>query len=100
MGSVVEFRVLGASVLLSVCTNVLNSRVTTELASQLSPSQLTELLRSAQTIQKLPNTLQQTVRHVYAQGFREQVQVMTAFSAAAILATLMMSERKPRRVVV
>ena len=97
MGSVAQFRVLGASVILAICTNVLNNRVTSELAPSLSQTQLAELLQSAESIKSLPPPLQQLVREVYAKGFREQLQVMTAFSAAAILATLMMSEKRPRR---
>ena len=96
MGSVAQFRVLGASILLSICTNLLNHRLTSMLRPVLLPTQLQDLLQSTQTIKELPPALQELVRRAYAEGFREQLIAMTVFSAAAIPATLMMTEKRPR----
>ena len=80
---------------LCTCTNVLNTKI--KSAPFLSPQQLNSILESAQAIGTLPPDTQEGLRGVYAAGFNEEMQVLTAFSGAAVLATLLMCEGKPRR---
>ena len=96
MGSLAQFRTLGASILLSICTNLLTDRVNDDLAPDLQPAELRQLHDAAQTIEKFPPRVQVLARRVYAQVFRDQLYVMLAFSAMALLVTLLMVERKPR----
>ena len=95
MGALAQFRVLGGSVGLAVCTNVLNNKIKT--ASFLTPDQLDSVLESAQAIKTLPPNVQEPLRRLYAVGYNEEMQVLTSFGGAAILATLLMWEWKPRR---
>jgi len=97
MGAVGQFRMLGSSIAIAICTNVLNNQVIADLSTVLSRSQLEQLLQSAQTIATIPPASRETVKHVYAEGYNRQMQVMTAFSGAAVLATLMLWEKRPRK---
>ena len=96
MGAIAQFRVLGGSLGLAVCTNVLNKRVK-DGVSMLSEEQLSGLLESAQTIKALSPTLQAYVRQLYAKGYNEEMQVLTVFAGAALLSTLLMWEKSLRK---
>ena len=95
MGALAQFRILGGSIGLAVCTNVLNTKI--KSAPFLSPQQLNSILESAQAVGKLPPSIQDTLRDTYAAGSNEEMQVLTAFSGATVLATLLMWEGKLRR---
>ena len=97
MGAVPQFRALGGAVGIAICTNVLNNMVTSGLQSVLDPEQLSDLLKTAQTLETLPPAVQRIVREIYGEGYNRQLQIMTAFSAASMLATLMMWEKRLRR---
>jgi hypothetical protein len=97
MGAVGQFRMLGGSIAIAICTNVLNRFVELELRTILPPSQLASLLESVQTMRDMPPSSQQAVRDVYTEGYSQQMRILTAFSGATVLATLMMCERSPRR---
>lgn len=96
IGALAQMRLIGGSIGIAVCTNILNNKVRSASAI-LSQQQLRDLLRNAQTLESLPPTQQSTVRELFARGYNEETHVLIAFSGAALLATLMMSERKPRR---
>lgn len=96
VGALTQARILGGSIGLAVCTNILNTRVKSA-SNSLSPQQLSGLLQSAHTISTLPPNLQETVRQIFGKGYNEQMQALTAFGGAAVLATLMMWEKQPRR---
>lgn len=97
MGAVPQFRALGGSIGIAICTNVLNNMATSGLQSILTPEQLSSLIKTAQTLESLPPALRATVRQVYGEGYNRQMEVLIAFSAASMLATLMMWEKKLRR---
>ncbi|KAL8891707.1 MAG: hypothetical protein Q9192_005711 [Flavoplaca navasiana] len=96
IGALTQARILGGSIGLAVCTNILNNKVKTA-SSFLSSEQLHGLLESAQTIGLLPSGLQKMVRELYGKGYNQEMQALTAFGGAAVVATLMMWERKLRR---
>ena len=96
MGAISQFRALGGSIGLSICTNLLNSRVSTMLSPMLSANQLLALRSSTDNIGDIPDGLQDLVREAYASGYRLQWQAMIAFAAGAFLATFMIIEKKPR----
>ncbi|KAL6717427.1 hypothetical protein ACLMJK_005342 [Lecanora helva] len=96
MGALAQFRILGGSLGLAVCTNVLNNKIKS-ISSSLTARQLNDLLRAAQSIKTLPPNIRETVRQTYARGYNEEMQALIAFAGAAILSTFLMSERKPRK---
>jgi hypothetical protein len=97
MGAVGQFRMLGGSIAIAICANVLNRFVESELSTVLPSDQLAVLLKSVQTMKDLPPSSQQAVRDVYTEGYSTQMKILTAFSGATVLATLMMWERYPRK---
>ena len=76
---------------------MLNDKVKSESQRFLSLDQLNGVLRSADTIKTLPPDLQRVVRRIFASGYNEEMQALTAFGGACVLASLLMWERKPRR---
>lgn len=96
IGALTQARILGGSIGLAVCTNILNEKVKAG-SDFLSPQQLDALLQSAQAIKALPPNVQVVVRETFGRGYNEEMQALTAFGGAALLATLMMWERRPRR---
>ena len=96
MGALSQSRILGGCLGLAVCINVLNNKIKSG-SLPLTSQQLSDLLKSAQTIKALPLDLQELVRQAFARGYNEEMQILLAFSGAAMLATLLMVERKPRR---
>lgn len=96
MGALAQFRILGGCLGLAVCTNVLNNNIKSE-SSRLTTQQLNDLLKSAQTIKALPPDLRENVRQAYAQGYNEEMQVLIAFAGAAVISTLLLVEKKLRR---
>lgn len=96
IGALAQMRLIGGSIGIAVCTNILNNKVRSASAV-LSQQQVRDLLQNAQTLDSLPPTQQRIVRELFARGYNEEMHVLIAFSGAAVLATLMMSERKPRR---
>ena len=97
MGAIAQFRTLGGTLGISICTNLLNNHLKSGLNDILTKAQVTSLLESAHNIITIPPEQRGLVENVYAEGYRSQVQALTAFSAAALLATFLMLERKPRR---
>ena len=98
MGAIGQFRVMGGSISLSICTNVLNHHLSSTLnsISGITSTQISALLNTAQSITLIPPAMQAMVKNVYAQGYGVQIQATTAFSAAAFFATLLLVERSPR----
>ena len=96
IGALTQARNLGGSIGLAVCTNVLNDNVKSK-STFLSLQQLHDLLQSTETIKTLPPYLQEGVRQIYGTGYNKEMQVLTAFGGAAVLATFLMWETKPRR---
>lgn len=96
IGALTQARNLGGSIGLAICTNILNDKVKSE-STFLSPQQLGSLLQSAETIKTLPPNVQERVRQIYGTGYNKEMQALTAFGGAAVLATLLMWETKLRR---
>ncbi|MCJ1349214.1 hypothetical protein MMC31_007450 [Peltigera leucophlebia] len=94
IGAANQFRLLGGAIGLGICTNILASKVKTDLSPVLSSEQLKAILLSFQLIEALGPAAQATVRTVYAEGYNLQMRVLIGISAAEVLATLMMWERK------
>ena len=98
MGAITQIRVLGGTIGLAVCTVVLNNHMRHSLRSVLSPQQVTGILQSVSSISDLDATTGKAVRRVYAEGYKQQMRIMTYISAAVFLVSLLIWERRPRRV--
>ncbi|KAF8243727.1 MFS general substrate transporter [Wilcoxina mikolae CBS 423.85] len=87
MGEITQIRVLGGTIGLAICTALQNNHVKTKLASELSLTawQIQCILDSTKAISLLGTDQQY------------QMKIMTGFSAAVFLTSLIMWERKPRR---
>jgi len=96
MGISNQFRVLGGSVGVAICANILNNDLAEKLRGLLSPDQVKALLASAQTLASVPSELQTTVRETFAASFVEQMHAVLGLGCAGLLATLLMVERRPR----
>ena len=97
MGAVAQFRMLGGSIGLAACTNIVNNHLASATSGVLSSAQLASLHETASVIATLDPSAQQLVKQAYAVGFNQQMQTMVAFSAAAVLAALLLVEKQPRR---
>ncbi|KAF2446031.1 major facilitator superfamily transporter [Karstenula rhodostoma CBS 690.94] len=96
MGTSNQFRVLGGSIGVAICANILNDHLANRLRGLLSPDQIRALLASAQTLAFISPDLRQAVRDTFAESFVMQMQVILGLSCAGLLATLLMIERQPR----
>ncbi|KAI4159145.1 MAG: hypothetical protein LQ342_006849 [Letrouitia transgressa] len=98
MGAITQVRVLGGTIGLAICTAVLNEHVRSQLTSVLPPLQITNILQSVSSISRLDATAEKAVRQVFAEGYSQQMRIMTYFSAVVFLVSLLVWERQPRRV--
>lgn len=98
MGAITQIRVLGGTIGLAICTAVLNQHVRHGLAVVLSPHQIASILLSVSSTSDLDATSEKAVRRVFAEGYNQQMRIMTGFSAVAFLGSLLAWERRPRRV--
>jgi hypothetical protein len=78
---------------------VLNNHLSSTLPSLLSTSDIQRISDSLQYINTLPDSTRDTVRQTFADGYNNQLRVMLYFSAVVWVCTLMLWERKLRRVV-
>ncbi len=97
MGGISQFRALGGSIGIAVCTNVLNNHLKSNLKQIMSQSQLNSLLASTQTLGTLSPSQARDAKLVYADGYRLQLLVMISFSGATVFTSLMLWEKRPRK---
>ncbi|MCJ1358941.1 MAG: hypothetical protein MMC33_008941 [Icmadophila ericetorum] len=97
MGTIAQARMLGGTIGLAICTTILNSRIESDLSSILSPAQLAGLLQSSRVLQELEPQQRDIAKRVYEDSFDQQMRVLVAFGAATLLSSLIMLEKKPRR---
>jgi hypothetical protein len=96
MGISNQFRVLGGSLGVAVCANILNNHLTDRLAEFVDPVHVKALLASAQAVALIPPELREVVRGAFAASFIQQMQVVLGLSAAGLVSTLLMVEKRPR----
>lgn len=79
-------------------STILNKYARSELQKSITLSQLLEISDSLTTIETLTPEQQAAVRTTFAEGYNKQMRIMTIFSGVAVLTTLLLWERRPRRV--
>ncbi|KAL4745173.1 hypothetical protein BDW72DRAFT_198889 [Aspergillus terricola var. indicus] len=99
LGSIVQFRVLGGAVGLSVATNLLNNAVQDRLRGQIGPDVLHSIMKNVSSMATLPDSTQVLIRTAFADGYQRQLLMVLGFCAAEVLALGMMWERPMRRLV-
>ncbi|KAF2262723.1 MFS general substrate transporter [Lojkania enalia] len=97
-GAIVQFRIFGSTIGLSIATSVLNAKLRAELPRMLSPEKLEAVLRSTTVIHKLPGNVRSVVEDVFGEGYALQLKVVVAFAAVNVLTTCMVWRKKPVKV--
>ena len=98
MGAITQIRVLGGTIGLAICTAILNDHVRHSLTLVLSPQQMTGILQSVSSISTLDATAEKAVRRVFAEGYNQQMRIMTYFSAVVFLVSLLAWGSRLRRI--
>jgi hypothetical protein len=96
MGISNQFRVLGGSIGVAICANILNNHITDRLHGILDPLQIKALLASVQALELIPSEQREVVREAFTASFIQQMQIILGLSGAGLLLTLLMVERRPR----
>ncbi|KAL8667019.1 MAG: hypothetical protein Q9202_000941 [Teloschistes flavicans] len=96
MGAITQIRVLGGTVGLAICATVLNNHLRSSFPSVLNPDQISQISDSVQNIEHLNPNQEAFVRRIFAEGYNDQMRIMTYISAAVFLASLLLLERRPR----
>ncbi|KAI0190174.1 putative multidrug resistance protein fnx1 [Xylaria flabelliformis] len=97
-GTVVQYRFLGSTVVLSIITAVGNNVIKAKLINILTPSQLEGIFRSTAYIGELPDGVEHTVRRMFASAFNLQMEILLGFAVAAVLTSLLMWQKTQIRV--
>ena len=98
MGAITQVRVLGGTIGLAIGTANLNEHVRHGLILVLSPQQIATVLQSVSSISDLDASAEKAVRQVFAEGYNQQMRIMTYFSAVVFLVSLLTWEKQPRRI--
>lgn len=93
-GVIIQARVLGGMVGLSMGTIILNNRLGMDLTGILNPVQIEYLQRSLTSRVELGPDDQVLVAHVYAGAFNDQMRTCTYVSVAALLVAALTYPRK------
>ncbi|KAI4264049.1 MAG: hypothetical protein L6R42_000831 [Xanthoria sp. 1 TBL-2021] len=94
IGTITEFRIMGAAVGLAIVTNVLNTHVRNNLLEVLSGEQVAALLEISSDIWNLPPDVRAIVQRVFAEGYNIQFKILAGFAAAQIASSLIMWQKR------
>lgn len=114
MGALSQTRILGGTLGLAVrcvtkirvikealtihSTTVLNSHISNTLKATIEPETLQAIADSFSVIDSLSLKDQKTVRLAFSEGFNKQNILLAVFSGAALICSLFLWEKSPRRV--
>lgn len=77
---------------------VLNGFLSPRLAELLTPAELAQISDSVQFVNTLPEATKDVVRQVFCDGYNAQMRVMLYISVAGWLSTMLLWEKKLKRV--
>lgn len=80
----------------STCANILSSTLSSTVKDKLSAEELNIILGSAEAVTRVTPYLQETIRQAFSLAFTTQMQAVWGITAAGLLCTLIMVEKKPR----
>lgn len=92
--ALIQFRFLGAAVVLAIVTAAMNSDLKRTFLQWISPLQLAQMLRTTESIQAIPEPLRTMVKDVFLKGYNMQLRILIGIAAAMFPATLLMWQRK------
>ncbi|KAL1836435.1 hypothetical protein VTJ49DRAFT_5156 [Mycothermus thermophilus] len=95
MGALTQIRVLGGTVALAVCSAVMSNHLRDSLVGVITPEEASEIAETLGAINKLGPERMAQVRLAFAEGYRTQIQLLTGFSGAALVAALFLISRHP-----
>lgn len=102
MSALTQARVLGGTIGLAICSTVLKNHVRSRLlqsnSSSITPGLLQRISDSLVVIDSLPQDQQAAVRTAFAEGYNQQMRIMTVFSGVALPTSLLIREKKPRKI--
>ncbi|KAI0889177.1 major facilitator superfamily domain-containing protein [Annulohypoxylon maeteangense] len=96
--SVVQFRFLGSTVVLSVITSVGNTWVKNRLSEALGSENLGLLFESTELIDSLPSDLETLVRNRFIESFNLQMEIVLGVAVVSVFTTLLMWQRPQIRI--
>ncbi|KAJ5771033.1 uncharacterized protein N7511_003084 [Penicillium nucicola] len=92
-GALNQARFLGGAIGLAIASNILYSKLKSDLPHQLPPAQVNLVIERAGAIETLPEKVQKVAATVFAQSYTVQFQAMIAFAALQIPASLLILKR-------
>jgi hypothetical protein len=75
---------------------VLRNYLSPTIAAVTGPQGLQDISENSSSIEKLSPPQMAEVRNAFAVGYNKQMELLTGFGGAALLASLLLWERKPR----
>ncbi|KAI9658931.1 MAG: hypothetical protein M1821_001891 [Bathelium mastoideum] len=88
--AIVQLRLMGGAIGLSIVTTVMNSYVKSRLKQFLTPDQVYSLLESTGTLTTLNPNLQNIVQTTFAKAYDIQMRVVIGFSGAQLLVAFLL----------
>jgi hypothetical protein len=80
-------------------TSVMKGQLQSKLPEVLSPKLVNAVLQNSEVIKTLPSKTQDAVRTIFSDGHNLQFRIIAIVTAAQLLATLLMFQKKPMRIV-
>lgn len=77
---------------------LLRSYLSSTLPAEIGPQALVQISDNLSSIKNLKVANQETIKNAFAVGYSRQMQLLVGFSGAALLASFLMWERRPRAV--
>ncbi|KAL2810109.1 major facilitator superfamily domain-containing protein [Aspergillus granulosus] len=97
LGTGLQLRMLGGALGVAIATTILNEHLRSALASFISQEQLNAVLETPQAISLLAPEVQVQVRRVFGEAYNLQMKAAGGFSAAQMLAVLLVWKRRQVR---
>jgi hypothetical protein len=93
--AILQYKVPGGMVLLSIVTSVMNRWLRTKLEHILPIEDIEMLLQTTDAISLLPESAQTQVRELFGRGYNLQMKIMIGCAAIQLPSTLLMWTKKP-----
>ena len=89
-----QFRIMGGLIGLAVVSAVSRNVISSDLKGFLTQDQVNSILQSTDNIISFAPSIQSQIRSVFAVGYNIQIKILIGFSAAQILSSILMWQKK------
>ena len=89
-----QFRIMGGLIGLAVVSAVSRNVISSDLKGFLTQDQVNSILQSTDNIISFAPIIQSQIRSVFAVGYNIQIKILIGFSAAQILSSILMWQKK------